>query len=421
MGRFAWRRRNSVGSALALAALAPCYLPGILGKLRIPPGIDERELRRFHIESDVAGLLSAVTFETAQLRPEAERLLLGATRDPLRKWLPLVRHTSHSAWSKLQGEALDCLWHRIGAEILLRAHEELAASAELEPLPDTSRASGRIPIHDRLGRTSDNVESLEQVLGTFGLSPHPRVLLLVEGETELIHFPLLLEQFGLDRPEQVRVQHCKGSSVNPQLLARYAISPRIGKRRGDGWQLAATPTALVIAMDAENLWATPKKRETQRKNIAEAIREQVELQGGQIGDTELDFLVNIHVWHDHLKYEFANFKDGELLSAITSLASGPKAKDAQSDAWQEETRQKLKAAQRQDGKIDSIIGPLRIKKSVLAEALWPVLLANCERELADNAIETPILKVILDVQRLEALLSAGTYVLPTSDLRSSYI
>ena len=204
--------------------------------------------------------------------------MLDAKRDPLREWLPLVRHANHSAWSKLRGEPLDCLWLRIGAEILLRAHEELAANGDLEPLPDISGADWWTPLHDRLSRTSSNAEPLERALAKFGLSPYPRVLVLVEGETELVHFPLLLEQFGLNRPEYVRVQLCKGAGVNPQLLARYAISPRIGGKLGDAWQLNATPTALVIAMDPENMWATAEKREGQDRKIKKAIREQVGLQ-----------------------------------------------------------------------------------------------------------------------------------------------
>ena len=60
------------------------------------------------------------------------------------------------------------------------------------------------------------------------------------------------------------------------------------------------------------------------------------------------------------------------------------------------------------------MGTLRIKKPVLAKILWPTLLAKCERELERDVIETPILKVMLEVQRLVGLLSGGSYVLPAS-------
>lgn len=415
MGLAEQRRKRG----LALTALTPRYLPGVLSKLSIPPGIDEKELRRFRFESDVPGLLSAVGFDPSQLRVDAEDLLFHAKCDPLYKWLPIVRHASHSAWSKLQGEPLDCLWLRIGAEVLLRAHEELAANGDLEPLPETSNVKWWTPLHDRLSRTSSNAKPLQQVLGSFGLSPYPRVLILVEGETEFVHFPLLLEQFGLSQPEQVRVQLCRGAGVNPQLLARYAISPRIGGKLGDAWQLTVTPTALVIAMDPENMWATTEKRDAQHKKIKKAIREEVELQGGEIGDTELDFLVNIYVWHEDLKYELANFTDDELMPAITSLATGMHAKYVESNAWQEETRQQLQILRQEHTKIDTVIGPLRIKKPELAKALWPALLAKCERELENDVIETPVLRVMLEVERLAGLLSGGSYVLPRSRVEDS--
>jgi hypothetical protein len=401
------RRRKRV---LALAALAPRYLPGILGKLSIPPSMEQGDLERYRFESDVLGLLKAVGLDPAQLKDEAENLLGNAHAwDPLVKWLPLIRHANYSAWSKLRGEPLHFQWLRIGAEVLLRGHEDLAAIGKLEPLPDMSGATWWYPLYNRLGRTDSLADPLEQVLGSFGLSPYPRVLLLIEGETELIHAPRLLSEFGLDRPEQVRVQPARSARTNPQLLARYAVTPRLGQKLGEGWRLTATPTALVIAMDPENRWATPEKRKAETRRIRDAIREEVELQGGQISDSELDVLVNLHIYDQY--YELANFSDDELLPVLATLASGPHAKDVGSDAWREDTRRKLENARQTQANFDTVIGRLRITKKGLAEALWPVLLSKIERELAADTIETPALKVMLEVQRLVALLSSGSYML----------
>jgi hypothetical protein len=334
----------------------------------------------------------------------------------MQKWLPLIRHASHTAWSKLRGEPLDCHWLRVAAEVLLLTYEDLAASGQLEPLPDISGSTWWTALHDRLGRTGSHVEPLERVLGQFGLSPHPRVLILVEGETELNHLPNLLAQFGLDRPEQVRVQQTEGSSVNPRLLARYVITPRIGQKLGDTWQLRATPTALVIAMDPEGLWATSEKRDLQSKRIMQAIREEVERQDGKIGDTDLDVLVDIRVWDEQLSYELANFSDDELVPVIARLATGPLAANAASDAWQEECRHKLQDIRQQEhANIDRVIGPLRITKPVLAEALWPTLLAKCEGELERDQVMTPVLRIALEAQRLFTQLSGAGYVLSRSD------
>jgi hypothetical protein len=396
---------------LALAVLAPCYLPDILGQLSVPGGIDGEALVHFCLNADVVALLRAVGYPLHRLQDDAEQLLIWAGRDPLRDWLPLVRHANLDAWKKLHDEPLDCLWLRIGAEVLLRAHEDLAAEGQLPALPDVSGAMYVPPLHGRLGRKNDSPRPLEQVLGNFGLSPHPRVLLVIEGKTERFHVRPLLEQFGLGRPEQVRVQQCKGSLVNPQLLARYAVTPRVGKKLGDAWQLAATPTALVIAMDPENRWATPARCEDERRKIKEAIREEVELQDGQIDNATLDFNVNVYTWGDD-KYELANFTDDELIPALTQLAKGA---DVGAAGWTVETRQKLQAARRSHRDIEVVTGPLRVNKIDLAKLLWPTLAEKCERELAADDVKTPVLKVILKVRDLAARLSAGSYVLPPAN------
>ena len=400
-----WRRHDRI---LALAALTPRYLPGILGQLSLPPGLDRQALEGFRFYPDVLGLLNAVGYDPSQLRDDAKRLLREAQRDPLRDWLPLLRHASYGAWKKLHGEALDCLWLRVAAEVLLRAHEDLASEGLVEALPDSSGAMYTTALNGRLGHKSDTPRPLEQVLGNFGLSPHPRVLLVIEGKTERLHVRPLLEQFGLGRPEQVRVQQCAGSKVNPQLLARYAITPRLGKKLGDAWELAATPTALVIAMDPENKWKTPEMCEEERVKIKEALREEVELQGGQIDDATLDFNVNVFTWGKD-KYELANFTNEELLPALAQLSEGP---GVRAEAWVEEVTQKLEAVRQSHQDIKVVTGPLRVDKVPLAKVLWPVLLAKCEHEMETGKIETPILKVMLRVDELVARLSAGSYVLP---------
>ena len=406
--RLARQRRRT----LALSALAPCYLPGVLGRLRTPPTMDELALRRCRIDSDVEALLRLVGYAPGHLQEDATNLLYDADgQDPLRDWLPLVRHVRYDGWTKLHDAARDALWQRIGAEVLLRAHEDLVGQGRLPALPDLTASRVRHALHGRLGRQAPTAAPLEETLGRFGLSPHPRVLLLVEGETELNHFPRLLEALGLGRPELVRVQLAKGSGKNPQLLARYAVTPRIGRQEADGsWPLTATPTALVVAMDPENTWATPDKRAKAKRTLQDAIREEVKLQGGEIGQDELDVLVNIHVWGDQ-KYELANFTDDALLNALSGLARGADDADRGTPAWLDRNRAALQRARAQHKDIDVVIGPMRIRKPALAEVLWPTLLAKCERELVAGTTETPALRVALDVERLVGLLSAGGYVL----------
>jgi hypothetical protein len=397
----------------ALAALSPRYLSGVIGRVSLPPGTQEDKLWRFRSESNTLELLQRVGFDPDDLRKEAEWLLGEAhSGDPLAGWLPLVRHASYQGWSKLKGEPLDCMWMRIGAEVLLRAHESLALDGHLEALPTLKGSDWHSPLHDRIGPTAEEADTLERALGTFGLSPHPRVLLLVEGETEFDHVPRMLAEFGLARPERVRVQICKGSKVNTQLIARYGTTPRLGKKIHDTQLIDRTPTALILAMDAENKFETEVQRANERRKLQDAIREEVKLQGGEIGQEDLDYLVEVRVWGED-KYELANFTDDELVPALTQLARQQGSAAVDAPDWEARLRAELAAARTAHCDIKVPMGKMRVRedKLALARLLWPALLAKIEAELAADTVVTPVILLVLDVRRKVAMLSGGGYAL----------
>jgi hypothetical protein len=411
--RAALNRRLS----LILAVLAPLYLPGVLGRVALPPGVTQDRLWRFRTESNLLDLLQLASFPPDRLRREAETLLLdAASRDPLDRWLPLMRYASYAGWTKLKGVPLDCMWQRVAAEMLLRAHEELATLGLVEPLPDVTGSHWHSPLHDRLTPRHQDADTLERALGTFGLSPHPRVLILVEGETELDHITRLLAEFGLTQPQQVRVQQGEGSWVNPNLITRYNITPRIGRRLNDRWLLDATPTALLITMDPENKWSSGEKLDEERRKLQDAIREEVRWQGADIRQEDLDLLVTIQTWGANT-YELANFTDHELIPAIRQLAKDQSNPFVGSDDWEARLQAELQAARTAHQDIRVPIGRMRIRndKVELAKLLWPVLVAKCEREMEQDDVRTPVLNVVLHANRLVSQLSSGGYALIVPD------
>jgi hypothetical protein len=408
--------------AVALAALSPRYLPAVIGKFWLPPSADASGYWQFRADSDPANLLSVAGFNTQDLRQQADDILFKAhNSDPLVKWIKLLRYASFSGWTKLRGEPLNAMWRRVAAELLLHAHEDLAAGGALAPLPDLTDSVWEAPQHDRLTPRYPEAETLERALADFGLSPHPRVILLVEGETELVQIPRLLAEFGLTQPQQVRVQRTKGSKVNTQLITRYGVTPRIGRRVNDHWLLDATPTALLIAMDAENKWATAAGREQERRKLQDAVREEVRAQGADITQDDLDFLIRVRVWGDD-SYEFANFTDDELVAAVAQFVANNPNHDTSSPAWQQALRTELLNARQQHLDIKIPLGRMRIPddKVALAEILWPVLLAKCEKEWAADRVETPVLKVIMEVRDLDAQLAGGRAIKVPPDFDARY-
>ncbi|MEO7017477.1 MAG: hypothetical protein ABI130_10275 [Leifsonia sp.] len=394
--------------SILLSALAPRHLPGIWGQESLPGGGDFDDFRDAKFVINDEARLRLAGAKPQDLLGPAEFLLTSAKgHDPLIGWWPLIRHSDYRGWEKLTGIALYSLWQRIAAEILLRAHEHLAESQLVEPLPAETEGHFWKPLFDRI--SAREADGLDQALGSLGLSPHPRVMLIVEGETELLHVSRLLEEFGIARPNLVRVLNLQGSNKSPRELARYVTAPRLGQVRFGRQYLAATPTALYVAMDPENLWKSEDDCALERAKIQTAIREEVEAQGATISQNELDVLVHVFTWGQH-KYELANFTDDELIEALTRLAQDDNIVAARSLGWREDVRQQLQTVRAEHHDIKVALGRLHIpvRKVRLAELLLPDLLA----QLAPESIQlSPVLEMVREVNQLVHRLSGGGYVL----------
>jgi hypothetical protein len=398
---------------LALCALTPRHLQGIVGRSTTPGGVDGARVWASRFSIDDQQRLDLVGFRAEGLLPEAKSLLAEAHGDPMIGWWPLIRHAGAQGWEKTAGLTADYLWQRVGAEVLLRAHEELADLGVLSALPTLSHTGWWDELHDRVGAASSAGRSLDQALGLLGVSPHPRVLLLVEGQTEFLHFTRMLELFGLDRADMVRIQNCRTSGTKPDLITRFAIAPRLAEKLGDVQMLHSHPTALIIAMDPENGWTTPAQRDTRLRALKKAIREEVEAQKdgtGYIGDEDLDHLVTLHVWGT-TTFELANFTDDELVHALSELAAHQSIEA--DDLWRVRARHELKAARVAPNDIKVVIQRLGLKeqKVLLAELLWPALLARLEEQAGWEEPTLPILRVLRDVRTRVAQLLGGSYSL----------
>lgn len=191
---------------VALAALSARWFPRIIGQISYRDGADQENLSASRRGIDSRARLAVATFPAERLRPAAEHLLSRAHMyDPMPEWWDLIRHSDHKGWFRTRGGALEAIWQRLAAEVLLQAHEELAEAGDLQPLPDTEAAPRFwTPLLDRVGARA-HTDGLERSLSRVSLNPHPRVLLVVEGETELLHVGALLEELGIGRQNQVRV------------------------------------------------------------------------------------------------------------------------------------------------------------------------------------------------------------------------
>lgn len=395
----------------ALAALSTRHFPSIVGQVLSQDGNGFESIAESRRAFDDQARLASVLFDPRELQSSAE-LLLGRAHsgDPLAEWWPAVRHSDHRGCFKLKGLALEAIWQRIAAEMLLRAHESVAEIGLLPPLKPTVGASRFWhPLFDRIGdrgRKSE-VEGLEQALSALGLAPQPRVVLVVEGKTEQIHVTALLEDLGLGQSRNVRLVVQSTSSDWPHQLAKF-IAPRLGEVRAGRHTLSAPPSALVVAMDPEGPWSSDDKRSTKRKSLQELVKAEVDAQGGEITAAELDTLVQVRTWGQQ-KYELANFTDSEIEAAMKALAA--EQGEPTSHEWELNLRDAIARARIKKYDISTVFDRMRMKaeRPRLAELLTPVVRAKL-----DDAVQVvPVVELVTDVYHLVQRLSGSGYSLET--------
>ncbi len=348
---------------IALSALEPFYYPAVIGVFH---GWEEdlQAIERLRKRSPARQTLNWLVVDPDWLKARATGLLERADRiDPLGSWLAVVREADRARWKELRGEARSAIDLRVGAEVLLSYYERLARG-RIAPKLAKPEGRARDPLSSRLGSRRD----LDGVLTEFGLSPHPHLLLVLEGETELFLFPRVRAHFGI-RPERsfIAVENAQGVDRDLSSLIAYAVAPTV-EEEGDGRYLGLIrpPTRLLATMDAEGKFATSADREARRQKWIGRIAETLPVQHRTASVLEsLDKLVEVSTWNPKGEsFEYAHFTNRELAKAIHGLDSRRRrpslprllelVAEARVDQWNLES-----------------LGAF--SKVALAEALWPVL------------------------------------------------
>ncbi|HEY8009373.1 MAG TPA: hypothetical protein VIE67_00055, partial [Rudaea sp.] len=126
----------------------------------------------------------AVLFDlTREKLRHAYETLAGtqAFADPLENWYRLVQFVSLDQRMRLKGKALHAETLREGALMLRWLHQDLYG----EELPPPNEVHGTVITHiPELAIRKDVRRYVEYVVNKYGLNPQPKLVLIVEGETE---------------------------------------------------------------------------------------------------------------------------------------------------------------------------------------------------------------------------------------------
>ena len=375
-------------AAIAATLLEPAYYSRIFHRISLPDDDDFAAYDRWRRQRPLLRPLRTLGVDAAWIKKTAEMLHSEASRvDPLGDWAEVIAAAEPEKWKTLKGDVRAALELRVSAEFLLLYYERLHRARRAPALPKPP-ARFRGLLYDRIKRR----RPLNDLLTDFGLSPHPHLVVAVEGGTELTLFPRVMRQLEAPTDDDfIAVEDAGGVNRDLSPLVAFAIAPRFRQDEpGRGYvRLERPPTRLFVVFDAEGKFATPASRRERRDKWVARVMLSLprELQTAVVAE-QIKPLVNVATWtRTGTSFEFAHFTDREIAAAAAALDIRPR------QLTVEQRIELVAQLRRQRGNLDKMLGP--ISKVALADQLWPVLEAKIETALARGTERRiPIVRIV---------------------------
>jgi hypothetical protein len=287
-GQASWGRRYAldaryflsagvpVDTVVTLSLLEAAYLPQIRRVLVAPGGNGNwaKDYDAWRHEVDPSQYLADLGTDATTVEKLAEKLIHRAGFiDPLRDWLPLVRQVRPSKRPKLRGPARLAVELREAAEVLLTFYSDLVRVGAADALPNVPEHAAH-PLHERLNADRSR---LDATLTEYGISPHPALILVLEGDTEMVLVSRALRLLGI-RESRNFIELFKAGGVDTDLgpLA-YFVSPEVDPTmvlNTEGYHVLARPaTRILVSGDEEGGLATKDSRDKKRRRWIGQLRE----------------------------------------------------------------------------------------------------------------------------------------------------
>jgi hypothetical protein len=373
------------GLAVTLAAIDARYWPHITHTIRQ----DAEAWRDFNQSFDPAAILQWTQLGLADVVAAADQLRhLAVGIDVLGSFYDLVRRADSRAWGTLRGDALIAMDYRVASEALDAFADDLG-----RPPVQAAQSSATLRLTAR-HRTTD------AVLTELGMSPHPSVVVGLEGDTEELLLPRVFDVLGIPHgPDWIRMAEFGGVDKDLTNLAKFAAAPQLGTDRGTSVDLDRPVTRFLVLVDAEKRYSDRKKRARERKKLLDAVAAALppDLRGDLYGRAAR--IVEIRTWGT-LPFEFAHFTDLQLAAAMEKAAktpypSGRAALVADIKAERSRPHPNLENLWRQ-GRWPGA----RLRKPTLADACWPTLETKIKRALASGSAGPPIMRAAMHAWEL---------------------
>jgi len=399
--------RNTLSRNLVLRILAL--------EARYLPKLDPAWVRLTNTEHEDWGLYAAgfdpaavalrLGADARDVQSTAEALLSQAhSIDPLGDWYRVIRHGDPKKWTKLKGDARLAMDLRCAAEILLLFAEDLTGTSV-----DTPSRGLWHPLQERLVSPK---EQLDDALLELGVSPHTRMTLLVEGETEELLAHRTLARLGLGNyPDVMRILPMRGVGQSKYMrrLAAHLVAPIITGRSGDHYETARPVCHVVILADPEGPFESQPKAAKEVDLILREVRLVLAAQGARIVEEDLKRLVEVHVWGT--SFEFEHFTDVELAAALKRIHPD------RGGLSQAQLRDRLADLRTKRAPIKKLWQqwPHQPSKVTLADALWPAFERRLARAIAGRAPAPPLAEYVDQAYNTATAARRVHYVLKAAD------
>jgi len=385
---------------ILLTSIEALYYPNIPKRTTIHlTGLKYSEWSIYREKTDRLEIMKKWGYTSDEVLRDAEHLLTVAHNiDPLDEWSDLLRQCDKDKLEQLKYDALVAYDYKVAAEMLFRFYEDLAslgAAQALEPLGKYWDLR-----HIRL---DTKTERLDRTLMEYGISPHPSLILALEGESEMAIMPKVLDLIGVNyKGNLLRLMNYSGISASFFLLVSYATTPLIGE-----WDLGLgangilpidrPPTKIFQVLDSEGNFTTEKDRKDWKDTMVEHIMKQLSHLDRSIVISQVEDQVQIDTWADGAPFEFSHYSDKEIAETmqveeryISERRSSGKIEPK--DIW--------KKVVKDGGRVPN--NPI-VTKPDLNVRLWPVLEKKIHSALGDGRIDdVPILRIAFKAWRIAA-------------------
>ena len=242
-----------------------------------------------------------------QLRRQSGRLRSNASfGDVLGDFYDVVRRAKSEAWDSLRGGARCVMDERMAAEVLDRFADELEGV--------TTADRPELPEHLAQQAVSRRPESLDAALTGLHLSPHPPLVVALEGKTEMTLFPKVLAQLGITMdPSWMKFVEFEGTK-DLSLLARFAAEPQLEP---------ITVTSLCsTTRSLASLFSLTPRTSSQRRRSGKQRKRWTQSRGGcrrppARAPHPGARIVEILTWGQY-PFEFAHFNDHQIADRLYS-------------------------------------------------------------------------------------------------------